>query len=152
LSDADFAVWKEMAALHRAGKARAIGVSNVSLGQLRMLLEAETLPPSFVQNRCFAVSYWDRDVRALCAERGMVYQGFSLLTANAQLLGGPEMVAMARRHGKTIAQLVFRFAQQVGMLPLTGTTDVGHMREDLASSSFQLTEDEVGVIESIAVP
>jgi diketogulonate reductase-like aldo/keto reductase len=102
-----------------------------------------------VQNRCFAVSYWDRDVRAVCAERGMVYQGFSLLTANAQLLGGPEMVAMARRHGKTIAQLVFRFAQQVGMLPLTGTTDVGHMREDLASSSFQLTEDEVGVIESI---
>jgi diketogulonate reductase-like aldo/keto reductase len=57
---------------------------------------------------------------------------------------------MARRHGKTIAQLVFRFAQHVGMLPLTGTTDGGHMREDLASSSFVLTQDEVGVIESIA--
>lgn len=150
LSDADFAVWKEMEALYGAGKTRAIGVSNVSLGQLRMLLEAAEVPPRFVQNRCFAVSYWDRDVRALCAERGMVYQGFSLLTANAQLLGGPEMVAMARRHGKTIAQVVFRFAQQVGMLPLTGTTDVSHMREDLASSSFVLTQDEVGVIESIA--
>ena len=137
LGDADFAVWKEMEALYRAGKVRAIGVSNVSLGQLRMLLEAAAVPPRFVQNRCFAVSYW-------------VYQGFSLLTANAQLLGGPEMVAMARRHGKTIAQLVFRFAQQVGMLPLTGTTDLGHMREDLASSSFQLTPDEAGVIESIA--
>jgi len=45
---------------------------------------------------------------------------------------------------------VFRFAQQVGMLPLTGTTDVGHMREDLASSSFELTQEEIGVIESIA--
>jgi aryl-alcohol dehydrogenase-like predicted oxidoreductase len=45
---------------------------------------------------------------------------------------------------------VFRFAQQVGMLPLTGTTDVNHMREDLASAGFQLTDDEVGSIESIA--
>lgn len=151
LSEADLAVWKEMEALTGAGKARAIGVSNVNLGQLRMLVEAAAVPPRFVQNRCFAASYWDRDVRAFCAERGIVYQGFSLLTANAHVLGGPEMVAMARRHGKTIAQLVFRFAQQVGMLPLTGTTDVNHMREDLASASFQLTAAEVGLIESIAV-
>ncbi len=150
LSEADFAVWKAMEALSAAGKTRAIGVSNVNLGQLRMLVEAAVIPPRFVQNRCFAVSHWDRDVRAFCAEHGIVYQGFSLLTANAQLLGGTEMAAMARRHGTTIAQLVFRFAQQVGMLPLTGTTDVKHMREDLASSSFQLTADEVGSIESIA--
>ena len=150
LSEADFAVWKEMEALCRAGKARALGVSNVSLGQLQMLVQAAVIPPRYVQNRCFAASYWDRAVRAFCAERGIVYQGFSLLTANAQLLGGPEMVGMARRYGKTMAQLVFRYAQQVGMLPLTGTTDIDHMREDLASSSFQLTADEVGLIESIA--
>lgn len=149
LGPADLAVWKEMEALCRAGKARAIGVSNVNLGQLRLLVQGAAIPPRFVQNRCFAVNHWDGDVRAFCAEHGMVYQGFSLLTANAQLLGGPEMVGMARRHGKTIAQLVFRFAQQVGMLPLTGTTDPDHMREDLASSSFQLGDDEVEVIESI---
>ena len=150
LSDADFAVWKEMEALVRGGKDAGHRSEQREPGAASHAPGGGGDPPRFVQNRCFAVSYWDRDVRALCAERGMVYQGFSLLTANAQLLGGPEMVAMARRHGKTIAQLVFRFAQQVGMLPLTGTTDVGHMREDLASSSFVLTQDEVGVIESIA--
>jgi diketogulonate reductase-like aldo/keto reductase len=149
LSEADFAVWKAMEALYRDEKTRAIGISNVNLGQLRLLVQAAEIPPRFVQNRCFAANYWDREVRSFCSERGIVYQGFSLLTANAHALGGPEMVAMARRYGKTIAQLVFRFAQQVGMLPLTGTTDLDHMKEDLASSTFELTDDEIARVESM---
>jgi diketogulonate reductase-like aldo/keto reductase len=149
LSEADLAVWKEMEALCRAGKTRVIGVSNVSLGQLHLLAESAEIMPRFVQNRCFAANHWDRDVRRYCAERDIVYQGFSLLTANVHALGGPGMVRMARRHGKTIAQLVFRFAQQVGMLPLTGTTDPRHMREDMASSTFDLTEDELRQIEAV---
>jgi diketogulonate reductase-like aldo/keto reductase len=149
LSEADFAVWKAMEGLCRDQTTRAIGVSNVNLGQLRLLVQAAEIQPRFVQNRCFAANYWDREIRAFSSERGIVYQGFSLLTANAHVLGGPEMVAMARRYRKTIPQLVFRFAQQVGTLPLTGTTDINHMKEDLASSTFELTDDEVRLIESI---
>ena len=149
LSEADFAVWKAMEGLSREGKARALGVSNMSLGQLRLLAQAAEIQPRFVQNRCFAANHWDGEVRQFCAEHDMVYQGFSLLTANVHVLSGPEMVALARRHQRTIAQLVFRFAQQVGMLPLTGTTDVEHMREDLASTSFDLAEEELALIESI---
>jgi diketogulonate reductase-like aldo/keto reductase len=149
LGDADYQVWKEMEAFCREGKTTYIGVSNVSLGQLRMLVEAAEVPPRFVQNRCFAVTRWDRDVREFCAARGIVYQGFSLLTANAQLFRDPDMVALARRHKKTVAQVIFRFAQQAGMLPLTGTTDVAHMAEDLASSTFRLAEDEVRLVEDL---
>ena len=53
------------------------------------------------------------------------------------------------RRQKTVAQVIFRFAQQVGMLPLTGTTDVSHMKEDLDSLTFQLAEDEVRLIEAL---
>jgi diketogulonate reductase-like aldo/keto reductase len=149
LSDADYQVWKEMEALCREGKTTFIGVSNVSLGQLRMLVQAAEIPPRFVQNRCFAVTQWDRDVREFCAAQNIIYQGFSLLTANPQLFREPDMIRLARRHQKTVAQVIFRFAQQVGMLPLTGTTDDGHMREDLESSTFQLAEDEVRLIEGL---
>jgi len=148
-SDADFQVWKEMEALCREEKARCIGVSNVSLDQLRLLVQAAEIPPRFVQNRCFAVTYWDRDVREFCAAQSMTYQGFSLLTANPHVLGAPGMVSIASRHQKTIPQVVFRFAQQVGMLPLTGTTDSGHMKEDLESSTFLLGEEEVRLIEEL---
>lgn len=147
LGDADYAVWNEMEALCREEKTRFIGVSNVSLGQLQMLVQAAEIPPRFVQNRCFAVTYWDRDVREFCASQNITYQGFSLLTANPHVLGAPAMVSIARRHQKTVAQVVFRFAQQIGMLPLTGTTDVKHMNEDLDSSSFLLAEAEVRMIE-----
>ena len=149
LSDADYQVWKEMEALCREGKTTFIGVSNVSLGQLRMLVQAAEVPPRFVQNRCFAVTQWDRDVREFCAAQSIIYQGFSLLTANPQLFREPDMIKLARRHQKTVSQVIFRFAQQVGMLPLTGTTDDGHMREDLESSTFQLAEEEVRLIEGL---
>jgi diketogulonate reductase-like aldo/keto reductase len=147
LSDADYQVWKEMEALCREGKTTFIGVSNVSLGQLRMLVQAAEVPPRFVQNRCFAVTQWDREVREFCAGQNIIYQGFSLLTANPQLFREPDMINLAKRHQKTIAQVIFRFAQQVGMLPLTGTTDGSHMKEDLESSTFRLAEDEVRLIE-----
>jgi diketogulonate reductase-like aldo/keto reductase len=147
LSDADYQVWKEMEALCREGKTTFIGVSNVSLGQLRMLVQAAEVPPRFVQNRCFAVTQWDREVREFCAGQNIIYQGFSLLTANPQLFREPDMINLAKRHQKTIAQVIFRFAQQVGMLPLTGTTDGSHMNEDLDSSTFRLAEDEVRLIE-----
>ena len=149
LSDADYQVWKEMEALCREGKTTFIGVSNVSLGQLRMLVQAAEIPPRFVQNRCFAVTQWDREVREFCAAQNIIYQGFSLLTANPQLFREPDMIKLARRHQKTAAQVIFRFAQQVGMLPLTGTTDDSHMTEDLESSTFQLAEDEVRLIEGL---
>jgi diketogulonate reductase-like aldo/keto reductase len=149
LSDADYQVWKEMETLCREGKTTFIGVSNVSLGQLRMLVQAAEIPPRFVQNRCFAVTQWDREVREFCAGQNIIYQGFSLLTANPQLFSEPDMINLAKRHRKTIAQVIFRFAQQVGMLPLTGTTDGSHMKEDLDSSTFQLAEDEVRLIEGL---
>lgn len=47
-------------------------------------------------------------------------------------------------------QVVFRFALAVGMLPLTGTTDTEHMKQDLASRELALAADEVQVIESLA--
>jgi diketogulonate reductase-like aldo/keto reductase len=46
--------------------------------------------------------------------------------------------------------VIFRFALQLGMVCLTGTTDPGHMREDLAAGDFELSADEVATIEGIS--
>ena len=66
-----------------------------------------------------------------CAANGLTYQGFSLLTANRGVLAHPELIRIADRHRRTVSQIIFRFALDVGMIPLTGTTDVNHMRRDL---------------------
>jgi diketogulonate reductase-like aldo/keto reductase len=144
-------VWAAMARERDAGRVRLLGVSNVSLGHLEQLVASGAEPPAFVQNRCFARAGWDWEVRQLCATRKIVYQGFSLLTANVEALRHPLLVGIAARHQATAAQVVFRFAQAVGMLPLTGTTDAVHMREDLASRGLSLAPEEVRAIETIAL-
>ena len=150
LAPEDRTAWKAMEGLYRAGKTRALGVSNVSFEQLHTLCELAEVKPRFVQNRCFARTGWDQEVRAFCRAEGIVYQGFSLLTANGWIGRDPRFVDIVRRSGKTAPQVVFRFALQVGMLPLTGTTDPGHMREDLACAEFELPEEDVRTMERLA--
>jgi len=150
LNASDLAVWAAMEALHAAGQTRFIGVSNVGLDQLELLCERARTPPSFVQNRCFARNGWDAEIRAFCRERGLVYQGFSLLTANIAHLRTPAFAEIVRRVGRTPAQVVFRFALQVGMQPLTGTKDPTHMREDLGMYDFALSPEDMRRVEDIA--
>src|SRR5262249_3784079 len=101
LAPADWEAWRAMEAVHESGRARLLGVSNVTLEQLQRLCQQARVRPRFVQNRCYAVQGWDRRVREFCAANGMVYQGFSLLTANREALARPELTRIARRHGRT---------------------------------------------------
>jgi diketogulonate reductase-like aldo/keto reductase len=151
LSAEDRTVWRAMEELHGAGKARFLGISNVSLDQVEAICEMATVRPMFVQNRCFARNGWDYETRRFCAAEGIVYQGFSLLTANATELRSARFREIVQRVGKTPAQVIFRFALQIGMLPLTGTTDGAHMREDLAARDFELSPGDVIAIERIGV-
>src|SRR6266536_1590298 len=93
--------WQAMEELYQRGRVRLRGVSNISLEQLATVCEHATVMPAFVQNRCHARTGWDRDMRAFCRQRGIVYQGFSLLTANRRELGGSVMAAIAKRVGGT---------------------------------------------------
>ncbi|MBL8864931.1 MAG: aldo/keto reductase [Planctomycetia bacterium] len=149
LAPADWDAWRAMERIHDSGKVHWLGVSNVDLDQLVALCDGARVRPRFVQNRCFAVHGWDRDVRRICQKNGMIYQGFSLLTANGAVLGSATIRDMAHRYGKTPEQIVFRFALDVGMLPLTGTTSRGHMLADLAVGSFRLSPEEVAAIERL---
>jgi diketogulonate reductase-like aldo/keto reductase len=149
-SDDDTEVWTAMVKERDAARTRLLGVSNVSLRHLEGMAVAHPEPPAFVQNRCFARFGWDRNVRLFCRERNIIYQGFSLLTANPEVLLHPLVTGLAARSKATPAQIVFRFAQAVGMLPLTGTTSAEHMRQDLASRELALPPDAVQAIESLA--
>jgi diketogulonate reductase-like aldo/keto reductase len=151
LGDADWEVWRVMEELYRAGKTRMIGISNVAAAQLTQLCEQAKVKPMMVQNRCFATLAWDKQVRTICQTHGIIYQGFSLLTANREVFADLEIRAIAQRVGAGLAQVIFRFAMQIGMLPLTGTTSAQHMKEDLAAEQVSLSAEEIQLIETIAL-
>ena len=149
-TDADAEVWEAMRKERDAGRTRLLGVSNVSLQHLQQMEAAHLELPAFVQNRCFARLGWDREVRAFCNHHKIKYQGFSLLTANPEVLQHPPLIALAAKLNATPAQVVFSFARAIGMLPLTGTTNAEHMKQDLASLNLALPPEVVQAMESIA--
>jgi diketogulonate reductase-like aldo/keto reductase len=151
LGAADWEVWAAIEGLYEAGKTRMIGISNVTAEQLALLCEKARHKPMVVQNRCYAALGWDKEVREMCRAHGIIYQGFSLLTANRGVLVEPEVRAMAERFKTGVAQVIFRFAMQIGMLPLTGTTNPQHMADDLAVDRFSLSPEDLRLIETIGL-
>ena len=150
LASDDWAAWRAMEEIHDSGRVRLLGVSNVTLEQLKSLSHGARIRPRFVQNRCYAAREWDRLIREFCSANDMIYQGFSLLTGNRDVMVRPALVQIAKRHRRTVSQIVFRFALDVGMLPLTGTTNAEHMRLDLDLFDFHLEPAESHTIERLA--
>jgi diketogulonate reductase-like aldo/keto reductase len=144
----DDEAWSAMQQECQAGTTRAIGVSNVSLVHLEQMMATHQEAPAYVQNRCFARFGWDRDVREFCRENGTVYQGFSLLTANLEVLRHPFVARLSASLGASAAQVIFAFARSIGIVPLTGTSDEQHMRQDLASLGLELPKEAVAEIEA----
>lgn len=143
--------WAAMEVLHAQRKVKFLGISNVSAGQLVELCDSAKVKPSFVQNRCYARMGWDKRVREICASEDIRYQGFSLLTANRAELDTPAILNIADAHGKTVPQVIFRFSQMLGMICLTGTSNLGHMNEDLNIYDFELNAAEMTRIENISI-
>ena len=145
----DFETWQAMIKERDAGRARLLGISNISLTQLQQMARAHAEPPAFVQNRCYASRGWDREVRAFCRDHNIIYQGFSLLTANVEVLRHPAIGALAKQMSATPAQLIFAFARTIGMIPLTGTSSPEHMKQDLASLGLLLPQAAIQTIECL---
>lgn len=150
LTEADYTVWRAMKQLYRDGSVKWLGISNVNIDQLKLLIETAEIKPAFVQNRCYASTRWDFNIRELCRQHGIIYQGFSLLTANSALLKSREITVIAQQHQCSTEQLVFRFALQSGMIPLTGTSSTIHMHEDLATDAIALSDTDMATIENLA--
>jgi diketogulonate reductase-like aldo/keto reductase len=146
----DAEAWDAMREERDAGRTRLLGVSNVSLAHLQHMEANRAELPAFVQNRCYARLGWDRDVRRFCTKHNIAYQGFSLLTANQEVVNHSLVANVAESAKATPAQIIFSFARSIGMLPLTGTSNANHMMQDLESREIKLPQEAVEVIESLA--
>ncbi|MCA1813973.1 MAG: aldo/keto reductase [Halobacteriales archaeon] len=142
LAPEDWEAWAAMEDLQRAGQARQLGVSNVTLDQLAELHARARVKPSIVQNRTLVYPQGDAATRAFSREHGIAYEGFSLLTAAPQLLTRPEATRPAARLGTTPAAVVLRFWVEQGVVVLTGTTSEAHMGDDFGVLGLALADDE----------
>jgi diketogulonate reductase-like aldo/keto reductase len=143
-----FEVWQTMESLVDAREVRQLGISNCyRLDELEALFDSARLKPAVVQNRFYADTGYDREIRAFCRHHGIIYQSFWTLSANPRVLAHRTVLELAAKYRRTPAQILFRYLTQNDIVPLTGTRAVPHMREDLGIFEFELTEFEREVME-----
>ncbi|MDD2769773.1 MAG: aldo/keto reductase [Methylococcus sp.] len=146
-------VWSAMEAVFDSGGARQLGISNCyALDYLERLYGRARIKPAIVQNRFYAETGYDRNIRTFCRQHGIIYQSFWTLTANPKILSHAKLQALASAYERTPAQVFFRYLTQVGIVPLTGTTSETHMKEDLAIFDFELTATKCDAMSDLLVP
>jgi diketogulonate reductase-like aldo/keto reductase len=142
--------WGAMEALVDSGRVGQLGVSNCyQLRQFQALHDAARIKPAVLQNRLYADTRYDRELRAYCRRNNIIYQSFWTLTANPQILSHRIVAALVEKYERTAAQILFRYLTQIGVMPLTGTRSKAHMREALAIFEFELTESERAAITTL---
>ena len=136
-------VWQTLESLVDARGVRQLGISNCyRIEELQALYDSARFKPAVVQNRFYAETGYDREIRSFCRQHGIIYQSFWTLTANPQVLAHRVVRELASKHRRTPAQILFRYLTQNDIVPLTGTRSETHMREDLAIFEFELADFE----------
>lgn len=139
--------WRAMEELLAAGKVRAIGVCNFLVPHLEDLLSFANVPPAVDQ-----VEHHPRlqqpELRMFCHDSGIMMQAWAPL-----MRGGvariPEIVEIARRHGKSPAQVSIRWILQHGVTTIPKSVHEERIAENADVFDFELTAAEMAVIDSL---
>ncbi|KAH9484878.1 Aldo-keto reductase family 1 member C13 [Psilocybe cubensis] len=140
--------WRTLTQLQDEGKVRLIGVSNTY--DVRILAALQRVRPvQVVQNRWYEGNDWDPKVLNYCKESGIMYQSFWTLSGSPSLLAHPSLLQIAKASKMTAPQTVYKIAQLEGIIPLSGTTDENHMRQDVSVEELSFFEGSSQFLEDV---
>lgn len=143
-------VWRAMEEIFSLGGAKQLGISNCYNPEtLSFLYDSAKIKPAILQNRFYAETHYDRNLREFCRPRDILYQSFWTLTANPDVLAHATLKALTLKYRRSSAQLFFRYLMQIGIIPLTGTTSLQHLRDDMAIFDFELAPEECLQIDAL---
>ena len=125
-------VWRVFEEFVASGEVIQLGISNCyDVRKFKRLYDESDVKPRVLQNRFYAESGFDAELREFCAENGVTYQSFWTLTGNRRALGSDGWARIAAEKGLTAQTLMYAYMLTLGHAPLDGTTDAGHMGEDV---------------------
>jgi diketogulonate reductase-like aldo/keto reductase len=142
--------WKALQKIYAEGLAKNIGVSNYTVRHLQELLSGSKVVPAVNQIEFHPFIYNDqKEVLEFCKEKGIIIEAYSPL-ARAKDLNNTTLHAVAERHGKTIAQVMLRWAIQHGTVPIPKSTNAGRIKENFNVFDFELAEEEMQSINRLS--
>lgn len=140
--------WKAMEQLLPTGRVKAIGVSNHLRPHLDELLAAADVVPEVNQIE-YHPYLQSRGLVDFCRSKGIQPEAWSPLMAGGAAMRDETLGRIARRHGKTVAQVILRWDVQTGVVTIPKTTHVERMKENAAIFDFELSSDEMAAIAAL---
>lgn len=142
--EANAGTWRAFEELYRAGKIRAIGVSNFMPHHLKALMKTATITPAVNQIKlCPGIS---QDEAVRCSrEMGILLEAYSPLGRGLIFESG-EMQTLAEKYGKTIAQICIRSCLERGFLPLPKSATPKRMQENAEVFDFAMSKEDVDFV------
>lgn len=139
--------WRAMEELHKAGRIRALGISNFRKKHIDELLKTANVLPVVNQIRLCPGDTQDKTVQ-YSRDKGMLLEAYSPL-GTGDLFGVPELKEISRKTGKTIAQVALRWSLQRGFLPLPKSITPARIKENLQVFYFELAEEDMQRINAL---
>jgi diketogulonate reductase-like aldo/keto reductase len=142
--------WKALQEIQSQGLAKNIGVSNYTVRHLEEVLSSSKVVPAVNQIEFHPFIYEDqKEVLEYCKKNKIVVEAYSPL-ARARDMENTTLHAIAVRHGKTIAQVMLRWAIQHGTVPIPKSTNPGRTKENIEVFDFDLAEEEMNTINRLS--
>ena len=139
--------WQVLEELNQQGLVHKLGISNCyELDDFEKIYHDATVKPSILQNRFYAETDYDKEMRHWCSEKNIIYQSFWTLTANPHILSHPNAATFSCNSPCHRRAVIFPLSYVSADHPLIGTCSEKHMQEDLAIFDFALTDNEISRI------
>ncbi|MCM3747632.1 aldo/keto reductase [Paenibacillus pasadenensis] len=138
--------WRAMEKLYKDGRVSAIGVCNFHIHHLKELMQDAEIKPMLNQVECHPLLS-QAELREFCQQHGIVVEAWSpLMQGN---LGLPELADLAKKHGKTPAQIVLRWDLQHGIVTIPKSTHEHRIIENAGVFDFELSAEDMALIDGI---
>ena len=138
--------WRALTDAYKAGKLRAIGISNFLQGDIESLCEVAEVKP--MVNQILAhISNTPLELIKFCQDNGIVVEAYSPV-AHGEALKNPAIKAMADKYGVSVPQLCIRYDIQLGMIVLPKTANPDHMRSN-AELDFVISDEDMEFLKNI---
>lgn len=137
--------WKEMEQLYKEGLCRSIGVCNCNIHHLNELEKIAEIPPMVNQFECHPL-FTQEELRAYCKEKNIQVMAYTSTARMDERLRKTVLVPIGKKYNKSIAQVILRWHQQIGNIPIVNSSKVSHIKENIDITDFSLTEEEIRAI------
>ena len=142
--------WRAFEEIYSSGKAKAVGVSNFTVRHLQELMDKFSVVPVINQVEFHPFLYKDQiELLEFCKKHGIVVEAYSPL-AHGKKTDDLLLPPIAKKHGKSVSQIILRWCVQHGTLPLPKSTNPIHMKENLDIFDFELSENEMNSINELS--